>query len=428
MLKELKTLIDELNSTNSSNSKKEILKKYPNLSSIIEYTYNPFKVFGVTSDVIKKFNKPVDYLVFKEDQLFSLLDNLSSRKVTGHDAIRWVLSYIKCFPEYTDLVHNIIDKDLKCRLGVTEINKVFPNLIPTFEVTLADTFEESSKVNENWVIQRKLDGIRCIAVYNNGEVKFYSRNGKEFNTLGVLKTSIEDYVKKNDLSQLQFVLDGELCIVDENGNEDFTAITKEYSRKNHTIKNPMFIMFDWLTYDEFTKKRSIMPYIDRHACLKKQFSGINNTTILEYEKYSEKTFQALLSNARSNGWEGLMLRNNVGYEGKRTKNLLKVKDFKDGEFKVKSVITGPFRIIDPKTGLESTIETMVAVEIDYKGETVKVGSGFSLEERQHFFLSPSKICNKIITVKYFQESKNKDGKLSLRFPIFKTLHGDKREV
>ena len=34
------------------------------------------------------------------------------------------------------------------------------------------------------------------------------------------------------------------------------------------------------------------------------------------------------------GWEGFMLRKNVGYEGKRSKNLVKVKKFHDAEYEV----------------------------------------------------------------------------------------------
>jgi DNA ligase 1 len=34
------------------------------------------------------------------------------------------------------------------------------------------------------------------------------------------------------------------------------------------------------------------------------------------------------------GWEGIMLRKDIGYEGKRSKNLLKVKKFYDAEYEV----------------------------------------------------------------------------------------------
>ena len=38
------------------------------------------------------------------------------------------------------------------------------------------------------------------------------------------------------------------------------------------------------------------------------------------------------------------------------------------------------------------------------------------------------IVGKIITVQYFEETKNDKGGISLRFPTVKIVHGDKREV
>jgi DNA ligase-1 len=59
---------------------------------------------------------------------------------------------------------------------------------------------------------------------------------------------------------------------------------------------------------------------------------------------------------------------------------------------------------------------------------VRVGSGFTIEQRQDFHKNPNKILGKIITVQYFQESQNQDGGISLRFPTFKILHGEARTV
>ena len=47
------------------------------------------------------------------------------------------------------------------------------------------------------------------------------------------------------------VLDGEVCIVDFNGKEDWNKIVSEAKRKNYTIYNPKYICFDILTVQEF---------------------------------------------------------------------------------------------------------------------------------------------------------------------------------
>ena len=45
-----------------------------------------------------------------------------------------------------------------------------------------------------------------------------------------------------------------------------------------------------------------------------------------------------------------------------------------------------------------------------------------------FYKNPKKILGKIIQVQYFEESNNQDGGISLRFPTFKYLYGDKRDI
>ena len=130
--------------------------------------------------------------------------------------------------------------------------------------------------------------------------------------------------------------------------------------------------------------------------------------------------------ADNNGWEGLILRKSVGYEGKRSKNMLKCKSFKDAEYKVIELEFGPFRMIE--NGLEVTKEVLSNVVVEHKGNRVSVGSGFSIAEREYFKANPNEILNKIITVKYFQETQNQTGSWSLRFPTVKIIHGNKRTV
>lgn len=68
------------------------------------------------------------------------------------------------------------------------------------------------------------------------------------------------------------------------------------------------------------------------------------------------------------------------------------------------------------------------VYVDFKGNEVGVGSGFSDEQREYFWQHPEKILYKIIEVKYKEETKNKDGTESLQFPVFVRIRDDKNEV
>ena len=67
------------------------------------------------------------------------------------------------------------------------------------------------------------------------------------------------------------------------------------------------------------------------------------------------------------------------------------------------------------------------VAVEHKGNIVRVGSGFTIDQRKHLFSNPNDILGRIITVQYFEESKNQEGEYSLRFPVIKVIHGNNRK-
>tara|TARA_R100000008_G_C3575415_1_gene164928 strand:+ start:392 stop:1678 length:1287 start_codon:yes stop_codon:yes gene_type:complete len=418
MFYRLSEMVDKLNDTNSKNEKMDILRKYPDLKKVLKYTYDPYRKYGVkSSQLIKKSDIVYEWDGY--DNLFDILDDLADRKLTGHLAIGTLNAFIRDTEDtWTDLIYRILDKNLKTRTDAKLINKVWLNLIPQFDVALAQKFEDHAhKIdwdNEQWLGSRKLDGVRVLAIKRNGEVKFFSRQGNEFTTLDVLKKELEDIKMDN------FVLDGEMCVMDEDGNEDYKAIVSQIKRKDYTIEDPMFIVFDSLTLNEFDTGYSDQSTSSRMLRIMR-FAACKHINKLEMDRItSEADAVAKLDNAVENGWEGYMIRRaDAPYEGKRTRALLKMKKMHDDEYVVKDIEVGPFRMIDRESGLEKTIETLTNVIIEHEGNQVSVGSGFSLEERSRYYNEPSLIIGKEITVQYFEKSQDKDGKESLRFPVVK---------
>jgi DNA ligase-1 len=68
---------------------------------------------------------------------------------------------------------------------------------------------------------------------------------------------------------------------------------------------------------------------------------------------------------------------------------------------------------------------MGGVYCDYKGFRLGVGSGWSDEERLHYWKHPNDIIGKTIEVAYQAETSNKQGGLSLSFPVKKKVREDK---
>lgn len=493
LLDDLFTMVNDMNKTTSSNEKKKTYAKYMkdpkylHLADLIKMVYNPLVRFNVTPKNCLKFEKtvskqakvknksiiPVSYTdtpetqTFKNSALYKLLIDLSEREVSGDLALASLSKFRRQFAEHTDDILLIIGKDLKMRFGVKQMNTILKEIdpnkvgvgafeIPNFEVSLGYAFDEktkkllttnhkTSKVDTEWFISRKLDGVRCIAMVKFNEetddldITFYSRTGLTFDSLGKIKTAIRDYVcpnLSNDEKRDGVVFDGELCIVDNNGNEDFQSVMRELQRPDHTIKNPKYLLFDYLTLQEFndlvtTPERKLSV---RHAQLRKLIENSNvpfvRLEMVQQIPYTPEAFGDMSKHIQSkehpHGWEGLILRKNTIYKGKRSNDILKVKKFEREEFKVISIEKGVMPIFND--GKPIDIETLAAVHILYENCDVRVGSGFTHSERQKFYKHPESIVGKIISVQYFEVTTDKKGKKSLRFPTFLGIYGEKRSL
>ena len=421
----LNQFIEDMRATSSSTQKVQIIKNAnSHIHKILEYTYNPFKQYYVTSKTCKKNSHLV-----KEQwsrgyrDVFHLLDDLTNRKFTGHDAIALING---CANSHDDnqLIYKIIDKNLDIRAGDKVINKAVPNLIPTFSVALAQEYKGKCDWDDRWYASRKLDGVRCLAVVDENRVcTLYSRMGKELTTLNRVKEAIEN------TGIINHVFDGEICLLDENGNEDFQGVMKELRRKDHQIENPRFMIFDMMHKSEFDAGKGNTPLTERLRALRAWQGG--RFTCAQTLQYVDQVqindndhFETWNKLSAEKGWEGFMLRKNVGYEGKRSKNLVKVKKFHDAEYKVIDYDTDTAEVV--RNGRSETIEMLSQVWIEHKGHKVKVGSGWTHDQRLQYM--DGSIVGKIITVQYFEETKNDKGGISLRFPTVKIVHGDKREV
>lgn len=114
--------------------------------------------------------------------------------------------------------------------------------------------------------------------------------------------------------------------------------------------------------------------------------------------------------------EGLMLNRNTTYRCKHHNGILKVKRF----------YTMDLPIVAYEEGTGRLQGTLGALVVDFKGNTVNVGSGFDDSTRAVLWSCRDELIGRIVEVKYKDTSKDKKtGKESLQFPIFVCLreHG-----
>jgi len=119
------------------------------------------------------------------------------------------------------------------------------------------------------------------------------------------------------------------------------------------------------------------------------------------------------------GSEGVMI--NIGdafYQKKRTKDLIKLKQVNDSDGLVKAIYEGEGKYKN-KLG---------AIDITYKDSIVRIGSGFTDEERVKYWNNPELLVGKVGTYKFTTVSHNeKDDTINLRFGRWVGIRYDKDE-
>lgn len=349
-----------------------------------------------------------------------LLDMLSSRKITGNKAIEEVARMrYKLDKGLDEIFINMLQKNPRCGVSIALVNRVWENLIPV-EAKLCKAEPFSKKSFENIVYpafsQRKCDGARCIAVFIDGEVTFYTSKGLVYNRLDSLAEEVKNFYD----GTTNFVVDGELLISSD--DEGVCSRKTGNGILNKSIKNTIsekeaesvrFVVWDYIPYEEYMNDSPSKTYKQNFEYLQSCFShkemkriSLVETKVVNNKKEAIEHFKEMLIR----GEEGTILKNmNMLWEGKRSKNCVK--------FKV--VIQTTMKVVDILEGTEKYTEKLGAVicESEDGKVVVKCGSGFDDEQREEFF-------NKDFIGHYIEVASNgiiqaEDGTYSLFLPRFK---------
>lgn len=419
-------IFKELIDSNSKNYKMEVLKKYKDDSEfreVLNFLLNPYIVTGLST---KKINKKINTEKVKSttniNDLNELIEFLIENKNGKDSDILSVQEYIDIqeSSEVKEFIKGLVTKNLKVGMTANTVNKVYgKGTIPIFKVQLAESFSDREHtVKGEFYITLKLDGNRCIAVNEEDGVKFFTRSGQPI--LGM--TELE---KEFNTMPKNWVYDGEVLLDNENdlSSKDLFRATQKVLRKDGEKKKLQFYIFDALPIKEFDDGKSKHTYEKRRNMLDNVFkphaSKLDRISILPvlYKGSDKEAIAVTAKHIISQGFEGVMLNTADGlYINKRNDGLLKLKEFKTADLLVMSI----------EKAIDGQFEGLLSrVNVEYKGNLVGVGSGFTQEERKRYAENPDEIVGRIIEIQYHEESQDEEGNVSLRFPTFKTIRDDK---
>lgn len=413
--------------------------------------------------------------------LMGLFEALSTRRVTGSAADRLVAGFLaqheirgrelETFRQLVDrnLVAGFRSKTLESVPWPESTTQASP--FPTSPASTSAKYDPAqgtvprwSSPNRSWDISvalglplklpyevagklasRKYDGVRVVAIVDFigddvSDVRFLSRQGNEFSSLGRLEEELRrlkarDLPRKNtyevdnlegpnheplpgsDGVKHRLILDGEVCVM-KDGKEDFTASVSQIRRLT-TMEQLTYLAFDALTWGEFSSASGSRPLSERLsdlAAIESAASSSLFSAIQQKRVRDDAHLASLVAEAADRGWEGLILRSDVGYRGKRTGDIRKLKTWAEAEFTVVSRAVG-------RIALAGRVqEACTSLTVEHKGHPVSVGSGLSTAQRLRF-VDEAEIVGKQVTVQYFEETEK-----SLRFPTVKRVWDGERDV
>ena len=418
-MKEVIKLFKQIQETSSTNDKKTIIaanKDNELFKKCLVFLLDGNINTGISNKKIHKKVEPsselAPYYLCKNSAFEEVTDYLIKNN-TGTDAdIYEIQCFLIVHEEDRECYEQMITKSFRLGADSKVVNACIPGLIPTFEIQLGTSIEKCKLVDGTYIsISHKMNGTRCV--FLNGQMK--SRQNKLYNGLDHIITDI----KKLGLEE--FFIDGELVYKNEEGLSDSDAFQKGCSiamSKDNDKSQLKLVVFDIFPKEEFlnlhTSKKT---YKERRKDLDKLEESIiasstTNLSVVErlYEGTDHSQIWKWLDYADEDmGWEGIMINLDTPYECKRTKNLIKVKRFFEKDLrctKVNIATTGKYKGI------------MGSITCNYFDNTVDVGSGFNDSQREYFAKHPEEIVGKIVSVKYKEETQNKDGGKSLQFPVY----------
>lgn len=237
--------------------------------------------------------------------------NLSGRTIEEQVALR-----------IRSRVSRMMDKGYKTSLE--EAQRGSSNQLGLDRPMLAHPIKKVSNVDyRGAVLQKKLDGHRCLVTLQEGELLAYTRQGKPIPSIKHILSALKGRLPEGT------TIDGELYC----HGVKLQTIGSWIKREQSATSNLFFVVYDLIAQER---------YVDRHAELSNIVEGADTGApgkilALPYRPYvdGDQTLR-YFREVRSGGFEGLMLRlDGRGYEaGRRSSSLLKIKEFEQEEFQV----------------------------------------------------------------------------------------------
>lgn len=366
------------------------------------------------------------------NKFFEKLDELSKQTGAKNDDKREVVSYMGGNKDIQDILTRVVQKKLRININKKNIEKFIE--MESWGVMLAKPQSDLDKfidknLGDTVIIQDKEDGMRLYTYVNKKRklVTFFSRNGRQYNSINELKRYVLECVENIDSDEIY--LDGEVIADNETTGltckEAFQDLQTMMTRKDGEgrIKKSdlRYMLFD-IVIDKTQKER--LDYL-KDKIVTNSFVKILPYQLFELtkdktidKKDNIKNLHGLLDAVRdialANNKEGLVIKTiNNKYQHKKTIDWVKNKLFENIDVKVIGMTEGEGKY----KGMIGSIIIMLSNKV-----TQSV-SGFDDEFRKYYWEHQDELIGSYVEIKYQGYTSDK----KLNFAQFERLRTDKND-
>ena len=417
MFDEILAILTKLRSTSGRLEKEAILRNISSLErtfkQVVSYTYNPYHNFYV-----RKFKQPEKTTgTASFNDMIAHLDNLRNRMITGNAAIEATedLAAGLGFAGTTVLRH-ILEGDLDCGCGVSTFNKIWPGLVPTFELQQCHTYDEKTSHRVKWGkksywAQLKYDAARVAIIVDitTDSVSYRTRNGLTYQIEDAELDRIFLEAAKA-LNRPALVFDGELYQINKStgkpeprtvSNGVATKLIRGTASLAHS-QNIGMSLWDVVPAEMFANGKCTTPYSKRFELIEQMFKNGSRVKPAENTVVSsEDEALALAAKYMKAGEEGIILKDPDGiWEAKRSYATLKIKAVREADLEIIGFEEGEGKYAG---NLGALICSSSCGQV-----LVNVGTGISDIDRQAIWARRAKLKGTIVTIRYNELIKGRD--------------------
>ncbi|HWK28626.1 MAG TPA: non-homologous end-joining DNA ligase, partial [Solirubrobacter sp.] len=182
-------------------------------------------------------------------------------------------------------------------------------MAPTHAAVMKAVLTDARFSDPDWIFERKLDGIRCVAIRDGGPVRLLSRNDLALNGRFPAVAEALDAQRRT-----RFAVDGEVVALVGDDQTSFQALGTRGARL-------AYFVFDVLWLDgEDVRSR---PLLERKALLR---DALAFRDPLRFTEHVAGDGERLYADACRNGWEGVIAKRAASpYAPGRSRDWLKFK-------------------------------------------------------------------------------------------------------